>query len=76
MYLKPYTEPECRSLISSQVIKPKLGQGITLPVTQVSHHTPFQYHAMPLDNYSQPSGVLKQQALRKRYGSPLVVRWK
>lgn len=56
-------------LISQQFIKSRAGQGSESLRPLKAKLGGFQYWAMPLDPMTEPSGVLKQQRLRLKYGS-------
>ena len=70
MYFKPIEAKKSKKLVSVQVQRASVGNGITARVTYIkAKQTAIQYHAYPLDNMKEPSGVLRQRALRLRYGT-------
>ncbi len=70
MYFKPVSQVRSKKLVSVQVQRASVGNGITARITHITHRrTETQYHAYPLDNMREPSGILHQRALRLRYGT-------
>lgn len=70
MYFRPVEQVRSKKLVSVQVQRVSVGNGISAKIVHITHtRTEIQYHAYPLDNMKEPSGVLRQRALRLRYGT-------